>query len=699
MAKDEMGYVKKVNPEESNNDKDNKQSSDTEHQPTNDSSSQKPDAPSSGDGKQETSLDKKSGEQPGEGKEAALKKEAKSALADTDTRSAGARANAGGEDVVKGVKAQDAKGKTPTPTDAVKGAKDTAKGAKRAAQTADVAAKATIGYQMLNMMKMAMMMMLNFLTNIGSSVSAAAGALMAFVQGIINAVSTAVGAVAGALSAAVSAVGGFLGIGGVASTIVVATGVATAGLTLSVGILSFVGGVTNDPSLYDAMVEDCSVSVQNVVDMTEIGDLGALELEHAKQVYSIYKTYGLTDNQIAGMLGNWSVESGVDPTGVEGIYNEKYQIGPRKQQALENHHSYTQELFDMYAESGVGLNHEQYRSKVDKLFYPGLGMPQFTSGDRIIRPAESLGKNWYEMDFQMAFILAMGTDATTGRKGGSNFFNVFKSETADYSPGQAALYFLEFYEGVPSDRNASRRVQSADSWAMQLKNWEIDTAYAQSVMAMASQLGVVATDGAIADAMSRCVKTGFYDNSSLAAAATSYAYPTTDEGRGNDGTPLFQRVYENVWGTRYYNGAPMQSCDVGVSTAVRWSGSDITYPAYSTSSQFSYLAASPKWELVGRGSDLTVADLLPGDVAILNGHTWLYVGNEIIVQIHGAKAKPGSNSVSASYNERSPGAGTDATYYITKNGGNDPFHGKMYYIYRLVNPDNSDKYKDSGSGS
>lgn len=573
-------------------------------------------------------------------------------------------------------------------------AKKTMKTAKNAAKAGQVVAKAGLMAQMLQMMKTMMMLLLNMITTAASAVAGAIGGILGFIQGIVQFVAGAISAIGSFLSGAVSFIGGLFSIGATAATAVV-TSAAVVGVAVPVLIVATViGGSSGDPAQYDAGVMDCAEQFQQTADEILEGDLDAIQLDHAKKVFSIYKSYGLNDNQIAGMLGNWSVESGIDPTGVEGIYgsDEKYRIGPKKKKALENHDSYTKDLFQMYANRGIGLNHEQYRGQ-DGSYWPGLGIPQFTAGDRIVIPAEKLGKKWYDMDFQMAFILAKGTSATTGAKGGADFFNTYKKETASMSPSECARYFLRHYEGVSSDTNAAKRDASAESWAKQLSSWSVDKAYADSVFAMAKELGAIASDGAISDAKERCVKIGKYDNSDIANAAASYSWPTHNQGNNNDGTDLFQRVYVGIWGRRNYNGQPMQSCDVGVSTAVRWSGADIDYPAYGTSLQLEYLLSSPKWEKVGMMGSLSIKDLQPGDVGVLNGHTWVYTGEKAIQKVHG-KDNPG-NSVSASYYERSPGAGQDATYYFFTNGI-DSYHGKEYHIFRLVKPDKSNKYKSAG---
>ncbi len=44
--------------------------------------------------------------------------------------------------------------------------------------------------------------------------------------------------------------------------------------------------------------------------------------------------YGLRPEQLCAVLGNWTIESGLDPTAVETVYDEPFRIGPVKQRAM-----------------------------------------------------------------------------------------------------------------------------------------------------------------------------------------------------------------------------------------------------------------------------------------------------------------------------------------------------------------------------
>lgn len=185
-----------------------------------------------------------------------------------------------------------------------------------------------------------------------------------------------------------------------------------------------------------------------------------------------------------------------------------------------------------------------------------------------------------------------------------------------------------------------------------------------------------------------CVKSKSYDNSSLAAAAVSYAYPTASEATGNNGTSLYQKLHEAIFpGDPYF-----MSCDRCVATAVRWSGYDDDYPPGACTQQYNYCVSSDRWKEIGTDKTLTVDDLEPGDIFIMPGaHTFMYVGTEIIQQKYVGKADASANSVSGSFGQRSAGCDSSTTWAL---GGGDS--RGTYHVFRCVNPMHSDKYAHAG---
>lgn len=588
----------------------------------------------------------------------------------------------------KGLKPGDgAKNGEASPVDSAKRGAKAVKGAGGAASTA---VKGGMLMKMLNFMQMALAMGANAATTALAGPLAFLSAVGQFVSGVASAVVGGVSAVAGFIGGAVTAVAGFFGIGTTAATVAVLATSFTAAFSAVAVVASIVMGTTNIAQR-DGMLTDCSVAVAKAMEGAEI-DADAQQLNNAKAIYSVLKTYGLSDEQIAGVLGNFSTESGIDPTKIEGIIGvEHYDInGPRHQEAIADFDAYVRGPlsagYSGFTGSGGPIKNPKGYTAGDGKMYPGIGMGQYTGGGAktFLDAADAVSTPWYTIDFQLAYTLAKGAPAS-----GPDFWERYKQQSGDAAA--MARYFSQYWEGNVS--NAwEKRQSSATSWYEQLGSWSADSTYANNVITMAGRLGATATDNNVAKKKSSCARTINADNSSIATAAVSYAYETQDEGRGNDGTELYRRVHDAIWGS----GDIYQSCDRGVATAVRWSGSDDTYPAGRTTEQLAYLLSSEKWEKVGSSGSLTMQDLLPGDVFCLDGHTFLYAGTEAV------KAKyPDSNgdSVSASYCERSPGVGVDASDIVNRMHGQDWIGRGEYQVFRCVKPDHSTKYTNAGSAS
>lgn len=360
------------------------------------------------------------------------------------------------------------------------------KNLRRVGRAGVLGAKGYVGFQILKMLKLAM-------SFAKAAFSAISGAITGAISGIAGAISSFV-------TGAISAIGSFLGVAtSVATTIFTGGVIGVTALAITVATTLFGGAF--DPRVDSYPLQDCEEEVKELMGNVQPGD-NQTQLENAKKIYSVFKTYGLNDNQIAGILGNWTIESGIDPTAIEGLVSvEKYTIGPKKMDAMKNHHAYTNKLLNSYR---ISVNRQQYTSTVDGTLYAGYGLPQVTAGDRIERPAKALGKNWWDMDFQMAFILAKGSELTTGKKGGKDFFNTYKKDCASSSPAECAAYFLTNYEGVPNDINKPKRLTSANEWIKKIKTFQVDEGYANMVIDSAKKLGAMASTQAVEDALDDC---------------------------------------------------------------------------------------------------------------------------------------------------------------------------------------------------
>lgn len=194
------------------------------------------------------------------------------------------------------------------------------------------------------------------------------------------------------------------------------------------------------------------------------------------------------------------------------------------------------------------------------------------------------------------------------------------------------------------------------------------------------------------------------DNSDIARAAVTFAWPTSRQAGNNNGTELYQEVVDGVkaLGGQNNSSCPYMDCGVVVSTAVLWSGSDDTFCSLTPNEQ-AHMIQSDRWEDLGvYGSDVTKEDLEPGDVFVTDhahgvgsGHTFLYVGEDLIKEIHGSEALPHENSVSGSLGERSAGCDFSADGFKGIYDG----LGRFYRVYRCVNPQHSSKFTSVAGGS
>lgn len=516
------------------------------------------------------------------------------------------------------------------------------------------------------------------LGNVGSVAASAGSSLWhgatSFVAGIPGAVANGVG---GFFAGAGSWVSSTFGVSSAAGTAAAAT---AAGL----GAVGAVGGglaMINNQGQYDVAVTDCGTVISKAADAkAEAVNTEAITLDNAKKVWSVFKAYGLSNEQIAGILGNWSVESGIDPSGFEGIYSEHFQpTGPKHTDAYNNMNAWTESLFSQYAAQGLGINHGAYKGS-DGNYYPGLGLGQWTggNGEKLIAASKSVNKNWYDLDFQLAYALA--TPSPTGIQ---DYWNKYKKESG--SASAMAMSFTHDWEGNAGMAYAERQA-AAEHWLSQMVSWTEDSAFSASVISMSQNLGMVASDGAASSALQSCTKAQNYDNSSAAAAAISYAYETEEESEGNNGTKLWQTVFQNI----FPGDADYMSCDRTVATALRWSGTDEEIPAGNCPALISYFSSSDKWEKVGLSHDLEEKDLKPGDIIIRSSHVIMYVGNELVKQKY---PDSNGNMVSGSLGKRSPGVGSHIEYYLKGGAGESD-----YTVYRCVKPDNGTKYKDAGAG-
>lgn len=226
------------------------------------------------------------------------------------------------------------------------------------------------------------------------------------------------GAVAGFFKSVGSAIGGFFSGGVVAiakTTVFVVSPVVAVG-----GVI--VGLVIDDEPLQDDGILDCvpihtTVNI-NVDEFVMEGTYDEMTWENVEKLYSVMKGMGGSDYAVAGLIGNMWHESGsLDPTAIETIYDEPFQIGPKKAELIANN-------FDVRYSFDANYRNGKY----PKIVRVGRGLAQWTDtreyvggpvaelGTRLIKYAEAHGQEWYTFELQMQYIVDVENGDTRAKK-------------------------------------------------------------------------------------------------------------------------------------------------------------------------------------------------------------------------------------------------------------------------------------------
>lgn len=482
--------------------------------------------------------------------------------------------------------------------------------------------------------------------------------------------------------------------------------------------------------------EPCIEEKDDTVSGTTLDvDIDAMQMETANKIWGLCKALGQTDECAASLLGNMQCESGIDPTGLEGIYTEHYNIdGPRKKVARTDLCAYTRTMFDTTYRNWAKIDKKTgnhwyrtsrgcyYREKTsgsggtlsigtygscDGHFGPGLGLVQNTGGRcaKLLSYANSANNyNWWDLELQCAFHID-----TTGGDGRDRVAYMWGEDYPYRSRGNAgwsrtisdtqttknitdlwtACQFceLDMIGHKPKPMAENKRYKCAQKWYEIFKGTKGDQNFAKSVLALANTIQGGALAFEVAKQEESCEEAEpEYNNGDLARAAVAYAYKTAHVDRGSDyswgGTALYQFLHDNVFGAKSKGWYKYKSCDISVATAVRWSDADDSYPHGNTSVQDPYMTKEAKWEFIGKFDQMSIDDLQPGDILITTrsrrikfkgmGHIVMYVSNEIVKEKY---PDSDGNFVSGSWGSRAPNVQTSTT--------GSAFKGDAYWVYRL----------------
>ncbi|SJZ45530.1 CHAP domain-containing protein [Pilibacter termitis] len=172
--------------------------------------------------------------------------------------------------------------------------------------------------------------------------------------------------------------------------------------------------------------------------------------DRAKTIYDFLMKKGYTRQGICAILGNFQIESSINPKRAEGDYL-KPPVG-----ASGN-------CWDDDNWLNMG-NNEIYGGKFPLIIHRGIGLGQWTDtadgstrGTMLRNYAKSKNKKWYDLELQLDFMLNGDTPASK-----TMFVNTVGSKVGTTVP-ELTTYFLTHWEGNPGDK-LQQRIQAAQNW-------------------------------------------------------------------------------------------------------------------------------------------------------------------------------------------------------------------------------------------
>lgn len=564
------------------------------------------------------------------------------------------------------------------------------KNVKRAGKAATVGAKGYIAMQAAQFMKMLMM----FLMQLGQMIASVVTAIIAAIVHAAAAVAVALG------------VGIFVAATGI-------IGVVAVGLVAIFSIFTSTSE-SDEAARTDGYLEDDPCAGVEDSKFEAIDADNPSEEENARLVYSFFANYynHNVNEKVAGILGNWSVESGINFHIIEGspsnpdelvadrIKLDEYVSGDLMPNGYGNWTVPSCSSSHSTMGGWTGTNGKSISSTgyldggSPEYFVPGIGIGQWTGprGKDLLDLAESSDKfEWYDAGAQLAFMISL--DSRAGWVADWN-------DVDTGSPETGAAQFATGWEGHSSQ---TERETAAANWFVTIAEWDADIEYYDSIIELAGEAAQLAGQStnhenheqecteekfsygnSLADKMSAyCM-----DNKADAQAAFQSAWvaagsPTCMYGdpphAGSDpygivcGSDLYVKVHQVV----FENDGYYASCDRSVGTAVRWAGCDDDYSAGGCTNQITHMQTDAAWEDV-TSSIHSEDDLMPGDICIHSGHIVMYLGQEMVQKYH-PDADDSWHFGEGSFGDRPPCVQADS-------------YTNYDYIFRCVSPETDSQW-------
>lgn len=184
-----------------------------------------------------------------------------------------------------------------------------------------------------------------------------------------------------------------------------------------------------------------------------IGQFGGDEFGRAKAIYEFLKAKGASNQAIAGILGNWSVESGINPKRAEGDY-------------LSPPVGASDSSWDDPNWLGIG-GPAIYNGRYPNILRRGLGLGQWTDtadGSRrhtlLVEYAKLKNRKWYDLELQLDFMMTGDNPYYT------TWLKSYFKNTG--SPASLAQLFLNYWEGNAGDKLLERQTRATE-WFYQIE--------------------------------------------------------------------------------------------------------------------------------------------------------------------------------------------------------------------------------------
>lgn len=310
----------------------------------------------------------------------------------------------------------------------------------------------------LKWLKGLMMMMMALIMNLWNMFMMAALAAVKAVAGFFMGIGSAISGFFGGAISAVAAAGGSF-VGGFVVLVVLVSSVVTG-----------VGGGNSTAQRDDALV-DCTVyanaSLESIPGAG--GDSDALTTENAQLIYGVFAAWGMSDENIAGIIGNWQAESSIDPTSVQGIFNAPQQMTEEKKAAATD------------TDNGIGLGQWTFGRNANLRTY-----------------AEAQSADWWALPTQLGFMISAD-------EGGNADIVKGMISTSQGTPADAAIYFHDKWErSADTASMKERRAKYATAWMGLFAGWEKNQELANSILTQSGATVTAANDKAANEVRSDC---------------------------------------------------------------------------------------------------------------------------------------------------------------------------------------------------